>query len=107
MGYSPQTRQLFMRACGDCHSNETKWPLYSNIAPLSWGIAHHVEEGREALNISEWDETDHKHARKAPEELREGEMPLSSYLLAHSEAKLSHEEQQLLINGLVKTFGDE
>jgi hypothetical protein len=43
---SPQTKETFMRACGDCHSHETKWPWYSNIAPLSWSIYHHVEEGR-------------------------------------------------------------
>ncbi len=51
---SPQTKALVERACYDCHSNQTKWPWYSNIAPISWLVAHHVEEGRAALNFSEW-----------------------------------------------------
>ena len=49
---SPQTRDLFMTACGDCHSYETEWPWYSNIAPVSWLVQHDVEEGREKLNFS-------------------------------------------------------
>ncbi|HSR74031.1 MAG TPA: heme-binding domain-containing protein, partial [Sulfurovum sp.] len=48
---SKQTRDLFVRACADCHSNETKWPWYSNIAPLSWLIQYDVEEGREHFNV--------------------------------------------------------
>lgn len=51
---SPQTRELVVRACYDCHSNETKWPWYSNIAPVSWLVVRHVQEGRAALNFSEW-----------------------------------------------------
>src|SRR5690348_18457917 len=51
---SPQTRDLAVRACFDCHSNETVWPWYSNIAPLSWLIQHDVDEGRQNLNFSDW-----------------------------------------------------
>ena len=51
---SPQTRELAMAACGDCHSNETTWPAYSKIAPISWLVARDVEEGRSKLNFSEW-----------------------------------------------------
>lgn len=51
---SPQTRALAQRACFDCHSNETKWPIYSRIAPVSFVVTHHVVEGREHLNFSEW-----------------------------------------------------
>ncbi len=51
---SPQTQALVERSCYDCHSNETKWPWYSNVAPVSWLVARHVEEGRAELNFSEW-----------------------------------------------------
>ncbi len=104
---SPQTRALFMRACGDCHSHETKWPWYSNIAPVSWLIYHDVVEGREHFNISAWGHQKKNEGEDAAEELEEGEMPLKPYLLAHPEARLSKQEKALLIEGLKKTFGEE
>ncbi|MCX7782465.1 MAG: heme-binding domain-containing protein, partial [Meiothermus sp.] len=51
---SPQTRALFVRACADCHSNQTRWPWYSHIAPVSWLVQRDVEEGRSKLNLSLW-----------------------------------------------------
>ncbi len=51
---SPTTRQLAVRACYDCHSNETIWPWYSNVAPVSWLVQRDVEEGRDEVNFSEW-----------------------------------------------------
>ncbi|HEY5650870.1 MAG TPA: heme-binding domain-containing protein, partial [Acidimicrobiia bacterium] len=51
---SQQTRELAVAACFDCHSNETEWPWYSNIAPVSWALQRDVDEGREELNFSEW-----------------------------------------------------
>ncbi len=104
---SPKTRELFMRACGDCHSNETKWPWYSNIAPLSWSIYNHVVEGREHFNVSMWGLQKKNKGDEAAEEVEEGEMPLKSYLLAHPEARLSDSEKKALIEGLKKTFGEE
>ncbi len=104
---SPQTRALFMRACGDCHSHETKWPWYSNIAPVSWLVYHDVVEGREHFNISAWGHQKKNEGEDAAEELEEGEMPLKPYLLAHPEARLSKQEKALLIEGLKKTFGEE
>ncbi len=104
---SPQTKEIFMRACGDCHSNETKWPWYSNVAPLSWSIYHHVEEGREHFNVSMWGAQKKNEGEDAAKEVEEGEMPLTSYLLAHPEAKLSDSEKKAFIEGLKKTFGEE
>ena len=104
---TPKTRELFMRACGDCHSNETKWPSYSNIAPISWFVYKHVEEGREHFNVSMWGVQKKNKGDEAAEELEEGEMPLASYLLAHPEARLSAEEKAALIQGLKNTFGQE
>ncbi len=104
---SPQTRTLFMRACGDCHSNETKWPWYSNIAPLSWGIYRHVVEGREHFNVSVWGLQKKNEGDEAAEEVEEDEMPLASYLLLHPEARLNKDEKRALIQGLRRTFGSE
>lgn len=102
---SPRTRELFFRVCGDCHSNETRWPWYSRVAPASWLVAHDVAEGREHLNVSEWDRPQ-KDADEAAEELREGEMPLPIYLPLHPEARLNESTKAELVAGLVATFGE-
>ena len=104
---SVKTKELFMRGCADCHSNETKWPWYSNIAPISWSIYHHVEEGREHFNVSMWDIQKKNDGDESAKELEKGEMPLVSYLIAHPEARFSKEETQVLIEGLKKTFGEK
>jgi len=104
---SPKTRELFMKACVDCHSNETKWPVYSTVAPISWIVYNHVVEGREHLNVSNWGHQKKNKGKDAAEEVEEGEMPLASYLLAHPEAKLSTSETKILIQGLKNTFGEK
>lgn len=103
---SPRTEELARRACYDCHSNETEWPWYSNIAPVSWLVQKDVEEGREALNFSEWDQPQGE-ADEAAETVREGEMPLWYYTITHRDASLSDQEQRELINGLIATIGAE
>ena len=96
---SPQTRELAKRVCFDCHSNETVWPWYSNIAPVSWLIQHDVDEGLSRLNFSEWNRPQ-REARNAARQIQRGAMPLSNYLMMHPSAKLSSEEAQALIRGL-------
>lgn len=103
---SPQTRALFFRACADCHSNETKWPWYSNIAPASWLITRDVMQGREEFNVSEWGRPDNE-GDDAAKLVQNGEMPPWFYLPLHPEANLSPAERQQLINGLLATFGGE
>jgi hypothetical protein len=103
---SPQTRALFFRACADCHSNQTIWPWYSHIAPVSWQVQRDIQEGRAAFNISEWDREDQE-GDDAADKFQDGEMPPLPYLLAHSSARLSAAERQAFIAGLVATFGDE
>lgn len=98
----PAVKPLLRRACYDCHSNETVWPWYSNVAPASWLIASDVEEGRSNLNFSEWgslgsDAQSHKLADIA-EEVRDAEMPLWYYTLAHPEARLSPAERSKLLD---------
>jgi hypothetical protein len=111
---SSQTRALAERACFDCHSNETKWPWYSQIAPASWLVADHVQEGRAELNFSEWglakddhDEDEGEEMEEIVEKIQEGEMPLPGYLLMHPEARLSQAEIEQLVQGLEATFGAE
>ena len=101
---SPQTRTLFFRACADCHSNETRWPRYSTIAPASWLITRDVMEGRAEFNVSEWGRPDNE-GDDAAKTVQNGEMPPWFYLPLHPEASLSPAERQQLINGLLATFG--
>ena len=101
---STNTKELFLRTCGDCHSNQTKWPWYSNIAPVSWIISNHVNEGREKFNVSNWGNQKKNNGEDAADIIEDGEMPLKPYLLLHPEANLSKEEKLFLIEGLQKTF---
>ncbi|PLY05428.1 MAG: cytochrome C [Desulfuromonas sp.] len=104
---SPQTRELFVRACANCHSNETIWPWYSTYAPASWMVAFDVEEGRKHFNVSMWGEQEMNFGEAAADMLQVGAMPPWYYLPAHPEAKLSFEEKNALVNGLRKTFSGE
>ena len=79
---APETRALARQACFDCHSNETEWPAYSRMAPVSWLIQRDVAKGRAVLNFSEWQRPQEK-AKEAAEEVLEGEMP---YVSAHARA---------------------
>ncbi len=97
---SPATRDLVKRACFDCHSNETVWPWYSNIAPVSWLVYNDVMEGRQNMNFSEWSQGGSQDIGEIREILQEGEMPPFQYLLLHPEAKLTASERQALIDGL-------
>jgi hypothetical protein len=96
----PAIRSLLRNSCYDCHSNEVVWPWYSNVAPISWLVATDVEEGRKELNFSTWSRYNaKKQTRKLKEiweEIEEGEMPPSSYVLMHSQASLSSAEQEIL-----------
>jgi len=101
---SPATRTLAKQACFDCHSNETEWPAYASVAPASWLVQRDVDKGRAVLNLSEW-QRPQKEATKAPEELREGEMPPAAYLLMHAHARLDAADRDRLARGLAKTLG--
>jgi hypothetical protein len=79
---SPQTRELAVRACYDCHSNQTTWPWYSNLAPVSWLIQHDVVEGRSRLNFTDWN-SPQREADNAARMVQRGEMPQSYYVALH------------------------
>ncbi len=93
---------MFKTSCYDCHSNNTEYPWYAEVAPISWMVAHHVDEGKEELNFSEWNTFSQKRKEKKLDEmiemLEEREMPLKTYLPMHSEAKLSDAQNQKLID---------
>jgi len=102
---SAATRELARRACFDCHSNQTVWPWYAGIAPVSWLIYNDVVEGRGKLNFSDWlgGRREGEKAGEIRKEIEEGEMPPIQYRLAHPGARLSGEEKGLLIKGLTAT----
>ncbi|MEI7742358.1 MAG: heme-binding domain-containing protein [Chloroflexota bacterium] len=101
---SQTTRDLAVRACFDCHSNQTEWPWYSNVAPVSWLVQRHVNEGRQKLDFSTWG-TGRQDTEHLVSVVRRGSMPTGDYLLMHPGARLTGAEQQALIDGLTKTFG--
>lgn len=101
---SSTTRELTVRACFDCHSNETKWPWYTNVAPVSWLTQRDVIEGREALNFSEWDRPQEE-AGEAVETILEGGMPPWYFLPTHPDANLSEDALAALVAGLTNTLG--
>ena len=103
---SPETRELAARACFDCHSNRTDWRWYTNLAPVSWYTQHDIDNARRRLNFSEWDKPQ-REARGAANEVRRGEMPPSTYLPVHPEAKLTDQERQILIDGLRATVAND
>jgi cytochrome c551/c552 len=97
---TPQVSAILERSCRDCHSNKTVWPWYTNVAPISWWLSNHVNEGRQNLNLSEWtklaqDRQDRK-LRQICDEVSDGGMPLSSYVPMHPQAKLSDEDKKTL-----------
>jgi cytochrome c len=95
-------RASLVQACGDCHSNHTRWPIYSRIAPASWLVQHDVHEGRQHLNLSLWEQYDIDKRidmlGKMSTQLRQGKMPLKQYQLLHPEARLSGSERKQLVD---------
>ncbi len=111
---SPQTRALAQRACFDCHSNETQWPIYDRIAPVSWYAVLDTVRGRRHLNFSEWNangggfegegEGGRGSGRQIARVIEDGSMPPWQYTLLHPQANLTPAEKQQLIQGLQNTL---
>ena len=96
-----EVKEVLRRACYDCHSNQTDWPWYSHVAPLSWFVADHVRVGRKDLNFSEWPAFDRELQELAKADIREqvagGTMPLTSYTWLHPEARLTDAEREVIV----------
>lgn len=103
---SPEARRLAEVACYSCHSNETDWPVYSYVAPMSWLVRNDVENGREELNFSEWDRDDSE-ADDAAETIADGSMPPWRFTLAHPDAELSEQQEQALLSALATMEEDD
>lgn len=103
-------RVVLRRACYDCHSNETVWPWYSRVAPISWLVARDVREGREELNFSTWNrittQQQVKKMKKSWEEVAEGEMPPWLYLGIHRDTTLLAEDRTALRNWALSTASE-
>jgi hypothetical protein len=93
-------KSVLRKSCYDCHSNETVWPWYSHVAPVSWLLHRDVTEGRRHLNFSEWEnypaEKRAKKAKEIGEQVEEGEMPLWFYTPLHKGSKLTDGDKQVL-----------
>jgi len=100
---SAATRELAVRACFDCHSNETVWRWYANIAPISWLVTRDVDDGRERLNFSQWG-SDRQETRDLDRAVTGGGMPPVYYAWVHASARLSDTEKQQLVQGLRATM---
>ena len=105
-----EVKAILKRACYDCHSNETVWPWYSRVAPVSWLVAWDVQEGREELNFSTWNRYSAKQRvkkiKESWEEIEEGEMPPWFYVPLHPEARLANQERDRLRVWMVNIVGD-
>ncbi len=99
---SQEIATLLKDACYDCHSNQTKYPWYTSVAPLSWWIKGHIDHGREHLNFSTWSDYPAKKASHKLEECFEvvegKEMPMLTYWLVHPEANLSADQRIALVD---------
>jgi hypothetical protein len=90
---TPEADAVLVRACRDCHSNDTRWPWYSNVAPISWFVIDHVNHGRRHFNYSDWAQYDPDQRsrlfKEICEQTRKGEMPMTSYLWLHPDARMT------------------
>ena len=103
-------RQILRTSCYDCHSNESVWPWYAYVAPVSWLVTHDVHEAREHMNFSTWNDYDEDERiellEEVWEEVEDGEMPLWFYVPLHPEAELAEQDKRLL-HGWVEDMTDD
>jgi len=94
----PGVKVVFERSCRDCHSNETAWPWYSHVAPVSWVMAHDVHRARQKMNLSEWGSYTAQEKEDRLEEICEqvmnGDMPDRKYAIFHREARITRQERE-------------
>jgi hypothetical protein len=98
-----RVQRLFNGACADCHSDHTSWPLYSNVAPVSWLVQRDVDEGRSVMNLSEWDK-DHPDLEEVQRVILGGGMPPLQYKVIHGGGRLSSAEKRQLAEGFRQLF---
>ena len=98
----PKVMAVLQASCFDCHSHHTKWPWYGRVAPFSWALARHVEQGRKDLNFSDWPLFDFQTRailmKEIADSVTEQKMPLRSYTRGHPEAKLDAEKRTVILD---------
>jgi uncharacterized membrane protein len=103
-------QQIIINACVDCHSNNTRYPWYDRIAPVSWMVSKHIKKGKKELNFSKWGEMDKYDKITALEDIRQEleqkTMPLKSYTLMHKKARLSDDDRAAMLTWIDKTGND-
>jgi hypothetical protein len=106
----PAVESILRRACYDCHSNETRWPWYSHVAPISWLVARHVAIGRDEMNFSEWGTyypaTRRRKLKWMERALREEKMPPWSYRLMHPGARITETDRAMLEKWIEETLSE-
>ncbi len=106
---STDVQAIMKRSCNDCHSNKTDYPWYSNVAPISWKVVQHIDEGREELNFSRWGTyNDKRKLRKLEEiceQIQERQMPHNQYLWIHRDAYLSESNIKVMCDWTAKVSG--
>jgi len=102
----PAAQKIMTTSCGDCHSNLSTWPWYSNVAPASWLVQKDVDEGRDALNFSEWDKPQPA-LDEIIEKIQSGEMPPTKYTIIHGDAKLNSAQKATLVSGMRKLYATD
>ena len=97
---------VLKNACYDCHSNNTNYPWYVNIQPMGWMMARHIKNGKEKLNFSEFGSYSTRRKisklKGIADQIKDNDMPLSSYKMMHKNARLSHSEKTLVMNWMQK-----
>lgn len=104
---SPDVKLILQESCYDCHSNNTEYPWYNNVAPVSYWLSNHIKDGKKHLNFSDWgnyddEKKDHK-LEEVVQMIEAGEMPLNEYTWTHETAKLTEEQQNAVIAWANKT----
>jgi mono/diheme cytochrome c family protein len=99
-------RQLFAGACGDCHSDQTTWPWYSHVAPVSWLVQNDVQGGRENFNVSHWDRPQPP-AGEVIGQIKGGEMPPLQYKVIHAGGRLSSSERTTLAAWIARLYATD
>lgn len=103
-----EVEQILKVSCYDCHSNTTHYPWYSNIQPVAWWLDDHIVEGKDELNFSTFMEypvwRQYKKFKEIGEEVKDGEMPMASYILLHRDAVMSADQKSLVQNWVANTM---
>jgi len=104
---SLEVKTVLEQSCYDCHSNNTNYPWYNDVAPISFWLADHIKDGKRHLNFSEWtgydtEKKDHK-LDEVEEMVADGEMPLREYTWTHEKARLTKEQREAVVDWAKKT----